>query len=150
MPQSGGLYGMPLYKLAKIPCKIVRKFSARCKNISTGSIRENNLELVDLRVVNEVTLVKFRSVVTLDQSVLYNHFIYFQDSEGRGPIHVSILSGHPIPTQLLLGHPELNLTLEDRTGQTPFAVALDTKDHKSAEAILSREPNAAERVCRDY
>ena len=62
---------------------------------------------------------------------------------------MSILTGHPIPTQLLLSHPELNLTLEDRSGQTPFAVALGTKDHKSAEAILSREPNAAERVCRD-
>lgn len=36
--------------------------------------------------------------------------------------------------------------LEDRVGQTPFAVALDTKDHKSAEAILSREPLAAEKV----
>ncbi len=62
---------------------------------------------------------------------------------------MSIFSGHHIPTQLLLSHPELDLALEDRTGQTPFAVALDTKDHKSAEAILSREPNAAEKVCGD-
>ncbi|XP_046839530.1 rabankyrin-5-like isoform X2 [Xenia sp. Carnegie-2017] len=74
-----------------------------------------------------------------------NANVNIQDSEGRGPIHVSILSGYSIPTQLLLGHPELNLMLEDRVGQTPFAVALDTKDHKSAEAILSREPLAAEK-----
>ncbi|XP_028400515.1 rabankyrin-5-like isoform X2 [Dendronephthya gigantea] len=96
-----------------------------------------------------LTPLHLACIAGLDKIVQFlvqeNAQVNSQDSEGRGPIHVSIFSGHSIPTQLLLSHPELNLTLEDRTGQTPFAVALDTKDHKSAEAILSREPNAAER-----
>lgn len=48
--------------------------------------------------------------------------------------------------RLLLSHPELNMNVEDRSGQTPFAVALRTRDHEAAGAILSREPGAAEQV----
>ena len=49
-------------------------------------------------------------------------------------------------TRLLLSHPELNMNVTDRSGQTPFAVALRTRDHEAAGAILSREPRAAEQV----
>lgn len=38
------------------------------------------------------------------------------------------------------------MNLMDRSGQTPFAVALRTRDHDSAGAILAREPGAAEQV----
>lgn len=67
-----------------------------------------------------------------------------KDSESRSPIHIAITSKHPIVTRLLLSHPELNMNVTDRSGQTPFAVALRTRDHEAAGAILSREPGAAE------
>lgn len=70
----------------------------------------------------------------------------FQDSESRSPIHIAITSKHPIVTRLLLSHPELNMNVTDRSGQTPFAVALRTRDHEAAGAILAREPGAAEQV----
>lgn len=38
------------------------------------------------------------------------------------------------------------MNLMDRSGQTPFAVALRTRDHDAAGAILAREPGAAEQV----
>ncbi len=69
-----------------------------------------------------------------------------QDSESRSPIHIAITSKHPIVTRLLLSHPELNMNVTDRSGQTPFAVALRTRDHEAAAAILAREPGAAEQV----
>lgn len=47
---------------------------------------------------------------------------------------------------LLLAHPGLDLTIRDRAGLTPFAAAMTTKNNKAAQAILNREPNAAEQV----
>ena len=47
---------------------------------------------------------------------------------------------------LLLAHPGLDLTLRDKAGLTPFAAAMTTKNNKAAQAILNREPNAAEQV----
>ena len=41
------------------------------------------------------------------------------------------------------------MNVTDRSGQTPFAVALRTRDHEAAGAILAREPGAAEQVT-DY
>ena len=38
------------------------------------------------------------------------------------------------------------MNVTDRSGQTPFAVALRTRDHEAAGAILAREPGAAEQV----
>lgn len=70
----------------------------------------------------------------------------FQDSEGRAPIHIAITTKHPIVTRLLLSHPDLDMTAKDRSGKTPFAVALSTRDHEAAAAILAREPGAAEQV----
>eukprot|EP00795_Rhopilema_esculentum_P015608 gene15608-6884_t len=67
-----------------------------------------------------------------------------QDSEQRTPLHIAITSHNPIVTRLLLSHPELDLTLKDRTGQTAFAVAMNAKDNEAAAAILSREPSSAE------
>lgn len=67
-----------------------------------------------------------------------------KDSESRTPIHIAITCKHPMVIRLLLSHPELNMNVKDRSGQTPFAVALRTRDHEAAGAILSREPGAAE------
>lgn len=41
------------------------------------------------------------------------------------------------------------MNITDRSGQTPFAVALRTRDHEAAGAILAREPGAAEQVTKE-
>lgn len=74
-----------------------------------------------------------------------------QDSEGRAPIHVAISNQQSIIIQLLISHPEIRLNIRDRQGMTPFACAMTHKNNKAAEAILKREPGAAEQVCgHDY
>jgi len=40
----------------------------------------------------------------------------------------------------------LNLNIRDRLGFTPFAAAMAIKNNKAAQAILDREPTAAEQV----
>uniref|UniRef100_A0A673GLN3 Ankyrin repeat and FYVE domain containing 1 n=1 Tax=Sinocyclocheilus rhinocerous TaxID=307959 RepID=A0A673GLN3_9TELE len=69
-----------------------------------------------------------------------------QDSEGRAPIHVAISNQQSIIIQLLISHPEIRLNIRDRQGMTPFACAMTHKNNKAAEAILKREPGAAEQV----
>ncbi len=74
-----------------------------------------------------------------------------QDAEGRAPIHVAISNQQSIIIQLLVSHPDIRLNIRDRQGMTPFACAMTHKNNKAAEAILKREPGAAEQVCRpDY
>lgn len=73
-------------------------------------------------------------------------FVCFQDSEGRAPIHAAISNQHNVIIQLLISHPEIRLNLRDRQGMTPFACAMTHKNNKAAEAILKREPGAAEQV----
>lgn len=67
-----------------------------------------------------------------------------QDSEGRSPIHIAITTKNPIITHILLSHPEVNFSLKDRLGQTPFVVAMNCRDNEASAAILAREPSAAE------
>lgn len=69
-----------------------------------------------------------------------------QDAEGRAPIHVAISNQHGVIIQLLISHPEIRLGVRDRQGLTPFACAMTHKNNKAAEAILKREPGAAEQV----
>ncbi|XP_048092836.1 LOW QUALITY PROTEIN: rabankyrin-5 [Alosa alosa] len=69
-----------------------------------------------------------------------------QDAEGRAPIHVAISNQHAVIIQLLISHPDIRLNLRDRQGMTPFACAMTHKNNKAAEAILKREPGAAEQV----
>uniref|UniRef100_A0A8C2ECW5 Ankyrin repeat and FYVE domain containing 1 n=1 Tax=Cyprinus carpio TaxID=7962 RepID=A0A8C2ECW5_CYPCA len=69
-----------------------------------------------------------------------------QDSEGRAPIHVAISNQQSVIIQLLISHPEIRLNVRDRQGMTPFACAMTHKNNKAAEAILKREPGAAEQV----
>ncbi|XP_061819097.1 rabankyrin-5 isoform X2 [Nerophis lumbriciformis] len=69
-----------------------------------------------------------------------------QDSEGRTPIHAAISSQHNVIIQLLISHPDIRLNIRDRQGMTPFACAMTHKNNKAAEAILKREPGAAEQV----
>uniref|UniRef100_A0A3Q3Q182 Ankyrin repeat and FYVE domain containing 1 n=1 Tax=Monopterus albus TaxID=43700 RepID=A0A3Q3Q182_MONAL len=69
-----------------------------------------------------------------------------QDAEGRAPIHAAISSQHNVIIQLLISHPEIRLNIRDRQGMTPFACAMTHKNNKAAEAVLKREPGAAEQV----
>ena len=46
----------------------------------------------------------------------------------------------------MLNQPRIDVTIKDSKGQTPFAVALATKDNETGKAILKREPKAAEQV----
>ncbi|XP_048375019.1 rabankyrin-5 [Sphaerodactylus townsendi] len=69
-----------------------------------------------------------------------------QDAEGRTPIHVAIINQHAVIIQLLISHPDIHLSLRDRQGMTPFACAMTYKNNKAAEAILKREPGAAEQM----
>ena len=65
-------------------------------------------------------------------------------------MHISIENQYPVVISLLLSHPGLDLTLRDTQGHTPFATAMVAKDNKAAQAILSREPRAAEQVRRVF
>ncbi|KAK6190601.1 hypothetical protein SNE40_002431 [Patella caerulea] len=67
-----------------------------------------------------------------------------QDAEGKTPVHIAIENQHAVIISLLLAHPMIDLTIRDKTGQTPFSVAMATKNNKAAQAILNREPTAAE------
>ncbi|XP_068939356.1 rabankyrin-5 [Petaurus breviceps papuanus] len=69
-----------------------------------------------------------------------------QDAEGRAPIHVAISNQQSVIIQLLISHPDIRLNVRDRQGLTPFACAMTYKNNKAAEAILKREPGAAEQV----
>lgn len=46
----------------------------------------------------------------------------------------------------MISHPDIKLNVRDRQGMTPFACAMTYKNNKAAEAILKREPGAAEQV----
>ncbi|XP_027704657.1 rabankyrin-5 [Vombatus ursinus] len=69
-----------------------------------------------------------------------------QDAEGRAPIHVAISNQQSVIIRLLISHPDIRLNVRDRQGLTPFACAMTYKNNKAAEAILKREPGAAEQV----
>lgn len=67
-------------------------------------------------------------------------------STGQSALHVSISCKQPRCTEILLLHPNIDLTVKDKNGKTPFAAALAAKDHEAGGAILTREPKAAEQV----
>ncbi|ETE61199.1 Ankyrin repeat and FYVE domain-containing protein 1, partial [Ophiophagus hannah] len=69
-----------------------------------------------------------------------------QDAEGKSPIHVAIINQHNTIIQMMISHSAIQLSLRDRQGLTPFACAMTYKNNKAAEAILKREPGAAEQV----
>ena len=47
---------------------------------------------------------------------------------------------------ILLCHPGIDLKIRDKTGNTPFAAALQVRNNKAAQNILERLPNAAEQI----
>ncbi|KAK3869346.1 hypothetical protein Pcinc_025330 [Petrolisthes cinctipes] len=67
-----------------------------------------------------------------------------RDAENKTPLHHAIENCHSDITSLLLSHPALDLMVRDKSGITPFAAAMSRKNNRAAEAILGREPKAAE------
>ncbi|KAK7076768.1 Ankyrin repeat and FYVE domain-containing protein 1, partial [Halocaridina rubra] len=67
-----------------------------------------------------------------------------RDAENKTPLHHAIENCHTTIISLLLSHPALDLSLRDKSGVTPFAAAMSRKNNKAAQAILNREPKAAE------
>ena len=64
----------------------------------------------------------------------------------KTPLHTAIANQNAVIIRLLLSCPAIDLSLRDKQGYTPFAAAMMVKNNKAAEAILSREPRAAEQV----
>lgn len=68
------------------------------------------------------------------------------DCDNKTPLHVAILNQHEEIIAILLKHPTIDLKVRDKAGNTPFASALTVRNHKAAEKILDRLPNAAEQM----
>lgn len=63
-------------------------------------------------------------------------------------MHIAIENQHPEIISLLLCHPFLDLSIQDKIGLTPFAAALAYHNNRAAQAIREKSPAAAEQVIR--
>uniref|UniRef100_A0A1B0CGM8 Putative ankyrin n=1 Tax=Lutzomyia longipalpis TaxID=7200 RepID=A0A1B0CGM8_LUTLO len=68
------------------------------------------------------------------------------DCNNKTPLHVAIENQHDEMIGILLCHPSIDLRQRDKSGNTPFAAALTVRNHKAAQNILQRLPNAAEQI----
>ncbi|XP_020803163.1 rabankyrin-5-like isoform X1 [Drosophila serrata] len=68
------------------------------------------------------------------------------DANKKTPLHIAIENQHDEIINILLCHPLIDLKLRDSFGNTAFASALDTRNHKAAQRILERLPTAAEQM----
>uniref|UniRef100_A0A183BQX3 ANK_REP_REGION domain-containing protein n=1 Tax=Globodera pallida TaxID=36090 RepID=A0A183BQX3_GLOPA len=67
-----------------------------------------------------------------------------QDADGRTAAHIAVLEQDQQTLELLLSHPDpSSLSVRDRYGHTPLALAMRNKHNKMAEAICKRLPHAA-------
>lgn len=69
-----------------------------------------------------------------------------KDAEGKTPLHIAIENQHAGIISLLLSQPGIDLSARDNKGVTPFAAALTARNNKAAQAILEKNPSAAEQV----
>lgn len=76
--------------------------------------------------------------------------INIRDAENKTPLHTAIENNQDDIIALLLSVPEIDLSLRDKSGLTPFATALTFRNNKAAQAILDKMPSAAEQVCMHY
>lgn len=76
--------------------------------------------------------------------------INIRDAENKTPLHIAIENCQDDIIALLLSVPEIDLSLRDKSGLTPFATALTYRNNKAAEAILEKMPSAAEQVKKDF
>lgn len=68
------------------------------------------------------------------------------DCDLKTPLHIAIENQHEEIIGILLCHPGIDLKIRDKTGNTPFASALQVRNNKAAQNILERLPNAAEQI----
>uniref|UniRef100_A0A1B0DLG8 Uncharacterized protein n=1 Tax=Phlebotomus papatasi TaxID=29031 RepID=A0A1B0DLG8_PHLPP len=68
------------------------------------------------------------------------------DCNSKTPLHVAIENQQDEMIGILLCHPSIDLRQRDKSGNTPFAAALLMRNHKAAQNILQRLPNAAEQI----
>lgn len=68
------------------------------------------------------------------------------DCDNKTPLHIAIDNQHDEIITILLYHPSIDLKIRDKQGNTPFASALTVRNHKAAQCILERLPNAAEQM----
>lgn len=68
------------------------------------------------------------------------------DYNQKTSLHVAIENQHDEIIGILLCHPGLDLKIRDKNGSTSFATALTIRNHKAAQSILERLPNAAEQM----
>lgn len=68
------------------------------------------------------------------------------DCNQKTPLHMAIENQHDEIIGILLCHPGLDLKIRDKNGSTSFATALTIRNHKAAQRILERLPNAAEQM----
>lgn len=66
--------------------------------------------------------------------------------ENQTPLHVAIKNKHEVIIRLLLDQSTVDLKVRDKSGNTPFALTLLMRNHKIAERILEKMPNAAEQM----
>ena len=59
-------------------------------------------------------------------------------------MHIAIQNQHSQIISLLLCHPNIDLSIRDKKGLSPFATALTVRNNKAAQSILERLPTAAE------
>lgn len=69
-----------------------------------------------------------------------------QDALNKTPLHYAIENQHHGIISLLLSVPEIDLSLRDKSGLSPFATALTYRNIKAAQSILDKMPSAAEQV----
>ncbi|GBP74886.1 Rabankyrin-5 [Eumeta japonica] len=69
-----------------------------------------------------------------------------KDFEGKTPLHIAIENQHAQIITLLLSQPGIDLSARDNKGVSPFAAALTARNNKAAQAILEKNPSAAEQV----
>lgn len=68
------------------------------------------------------------------------------DANNKTPLHVAIENQHEEIITILLFHPNIDLKIRDKSGNTPFATALNIRNLKAAQSIRERLPNAAEQM----
>lgn len=67
-----------------------------------------------------------------------------RDADNKTPLHIAIENQQVEIISLLLSIPEIDLSLRDRSGLSPFATALTFRNNKAAQSILDKLPSAAE------